>query len=140
MPYGMTLWRPSLVAFNNDRLTDHNRGEVAESVERIGDSTRTARGKMRRYHVADKHTFTMSWDMLPGPSNKTVDGYWGADDIINFYNNTVDPFTLHMTTDQVSGKQYVERTYTVFFDDFNYSIEKRWSRYFYNVSLSLEEV
>lgn len=140
MPYGMTLWRPAFVAFNGNQITDHNRGSVSESVERIGGSVRTARGSMRRYHVADKRSFDMSWDMLPGPGLKTVDGFWGAEDIITFYDATTGPFTLTLATDNWNGTSYDLRTYTVLFDDFDYSVEKRWSRYFYSVSLSLEEV
>jgi hypothetical protein len=140
MPYGMTLWRTALVTFNGSAVTDHNRGEVGESVERIGGSTRTARGTLRRYHVADKHSFNISWDMLPGPDNKTVDGFWGADSIISFYNTTTGSFTLGMTTDVWDETEYTVRTYTVVFSDFDYSIEKRWSRYFYSISLALEEV
>lgn len=140
MPYGMTLWRPAFVAFNGTKLTDHNRGSVSESVERIGGSVRTARGNLRKYHVADKRSFDMSWDMLPGPANKTVDGFWGADAIINFYNTTTGPFTLSLATNELVGQAYVLRDYTVLFDDFDYSVEKRWDRYFYSLSLSLEEV
>lgn len=140
MPYNMTLWRPALMAFNGNKLTDHNRGEVSESIERIGGSVRTAKGSLRRYHVADKYSFSVSWEMLPGPSAKTVDGFWGADDIIAFYQSTVDPFTLSLATDEVVNDEYVLRDYTVLFEDFSYSIEKRWSRYFYSIDLSVEEV
>lgn len=146
MGYGMTLRRPALVAFDGNKLTDHNRSPVSESVERIGGQTRTAKGALRRYHVADKKTFSVSWEFLPGPSNKTADGFWGADAIIAFFNATPGEFTLTMVTDvwvpedgQTPG-YYEEDSYTVLFDDFDYSVEKRWSRYFYDLSLSLEEV
>lgn len=141
MGYGMTLRRPAFVEFNSNKLTDHNRSPVSQTVERIGGQTRTARGKLRRYHIADKQSFNISWDFLPGPAAKTVDGFWGADDIINFFNTTTGTFTLSLISNrETTPGVYEADTYTVLFDDFDYSVEKRWSRYFYDLSLTLEEV
>lgn len=141
MPYGMTLWRPAYVSFNGNKLTDHNRSEVSQSVERIGGNTRTARGSLRQYYVADKHSFSMSWDMIPGSSTKTADGFWAADDIIAFYFATTGTFTLGLVTEELDAfDEYIVDDYTVLFNDFEYNVEKRWDRYFYNVSLDLEEV
>lgn len=46
-------------------LSDHNRSEIAFEPERIEKRQRTINGRMRSYHVADKMTFSTSWENLP---------------------------------------------------------------------------
>jgi hypothetical protein len=51
-------------------LSDHNRGELGFNIERIEQKRRMVNGTMRSYHVADKISISVSWDMLPSRSFK----------------------------------------------------------------------
>jgi hypothetical protein len=115
-------------------LSDHNRKDLQISTDRIEKSQRMANGRLRKYYVADKRTFSTSWDMLPGPTVNTVDGQWGADAIEEFYMNTPGAFTLELTfSDRVE-------TYNVMFSDFSKTLQKRGVYDFYNVSIEMEQV
>ena len=46
-------------------LSDHNRGEMQFNNQRIEQRQRTINGRMRSYHIADKLTISLSWNMLP---------------------------------------------------------------------------
>ena len=53
--------------------SDHNRGEISISKQRIENRQRMVNGTMRSYHVADKVTISTSWQMLPSRSyNRNV--------------------------------------------------------------------
>lgn len=51
-------------------LSDHNRGDLAVDIERIEQRRRMVNGTMRSYHVADKLSISVDWDMLPSRSFK----------------------------------------------------------------------
>jgi hypothetical protein len=61
-------------------LSDNNRGPIAITSERIEQRKRTINGRMRSYHVADKISISVNWDMLPSraflnaPNFNTFDG------------------------------------------------------------------
>jgi len=42
-------------------LSDHNRGEMSFTPERIEQRERTINGRMRSYHIADKLKMSVSW-------------------------------------------------------------------------------
>ena len=131
----MPLIRPQLITFGGNPVTDHNRSALDIGIEAIEESNRMADGTLRRYFVARKRTFNMSWDMLPTADADTADGYWGAASIENFYNATTGSFTLGVTN--------VDETvtnYTVMFNDFSKDIVKRWDIHFWDIDISLEEV
>ena len=46
-------------------LTDDSRSPLQVGLERIEYKKRMINGRMRSYHVADKRTFSVSWDNLP---------------------------------------------------------------------------
>lgn len=71
----MTFARPRLLRFNTNAVTDHNRSELGIDPERIESRKRMANGTMRKYFVADKHTFTVSWNDIPHLASQTVDGF-----------------------------------------------------------------
>lgn len=48
--------------------SDHNRGEINLSQQRIENRIRTINGTMRSYHTADKTNLSVSWNMLPSRS------------------------------------------------------------------------
>lgn len=127
--------RPRLMRWNLNSISDHNRSELGISVERIENKQRMANGTSRKYVIADKRTFSVSWDMLPSSTTKTVDGFWAGSNILNFYNGTPGSFNLEITTG--AG---VATTYVVMFTDFSYDIVKRGAVDFWNLSVSMEEV
>lgn len=132
----MTFVRPRLLRFNGKAITDHNRSELGVSVERIETRNRMANGTLRKYFVADKHTFTVSWTDIPNLASQTVDGFWSGREMNNFYLTNVGPFTLGVT-----GRDGVERNYTVVFTDFSYSIKKRFAQWeIWDVQATMEEV
>ena len=49
-------------------LSDHNRGPIDVSYERIEFRDRMVNGRMRSYHVADKRKVNVSWEALPSRS------------------------------------------------------------------------
>lgn len=131
----MTFTRPRLMRWNGNAVTDHNRQAMSIDVERIEKKQRMANGTLRKYIVADKRTFSTSWNMLPKLTAKTVDGYWGADAIETFYNTVPGAFSLEISDGD--GETY---TYSVMFSDFSKSITKRGSVDFWEISVTMEEV
>lgn len=130
----VTMPRNAGVKFGGNFLTDHNRAAIDTSVERIEKSSRMANGTLRKYVVADKRTWSVSWTDIPGPTAKTVDGNYGADAIENFYNTNKGAFTMIITA--VTGTN----TYTVMFTDFSKTLTKRGIYDLYDVSLTVTEV
>lgn len=126
------------------KLSEHNRSELAISIQRIEQTQRMANGSLRKFFVADKKEFSVSWTMLPGTRGYTVDGQWGALDLIEFYNSTEGQGTFNIrlnfaksgTNQESSG--YEE--YTVSCTSFNATLLKRGEVPFYNVSMSMEQV
>jgi len=121
--------------WNGNLITEHNRSALDVDVERIESSNRMSNGTLRKWVVADKRTFSCSWDLLPAISTKTVDGKWGGVDIETFYNSNPGSFTLTIVNTHATD------TYTVVFTDFSKSVEKRLGTSdWWNVSITLEEV
>jgi hypothetical protein len=56
-------------------LSDHNRSDLDMSIERIEQKRRMVNGTMRSYHVADKTSLSVSWDMLPSRSFKNYPSF-----------------------------------------------------------------
>lgn len=122
--------------FNNNRISDHNRSPLDISPSKIEYKKRMANGTLRRFVVAEKRKFKVSWEDLPKNDNQTADGYWGALSICNFYEVTSGDFTLTITYGDNSTENVL-----VMFDDFSYTINKR-STYtdLYDIDLSLDEI
>ena len=136
-------------------LSDHNRSEMAFEPERIEKRQRTINGRMRSYHVADKMTFSTSWENLPSRaySSKanfeanglsdyknttnefTSDGGAGGVEVLNWYENHKGSFWMFLAYDKYSNFASDELPYNhlgqynevieVFFSNFNYSVVKR---------------
>jgi hypothetical protein len=129
------LAKPRLMRWSGNSISDHNRSELQISPERIEKKQRMADGTMRKYVVADKMTFSVSWRELPHSASFTVDGFWGANEMTQFYLLNMGAFELELT--------YGDGTvvdYTVMFSDFNSSISKRGVYDFWEVSATMEEV
>jgi len=136
MPAPLILPIGAGLQINGNKLTDHNRESIVTSPSRIENRKRMANGTMRTFVVAQKRKIKTSWDNLPGPSNKTVDGFWGFDAMLNFYNATYGEFTLTITYGDNSTEDVL-----VMFDDFSPALIGRGSYYdMYTLDITFEEV
>ena len=102
-------------------LSDHNRGEISFSNNRIESRERMVNGRMRSYYVADKLSVSTSWDMLPSRAyhlypefnsngisdyNRinneefTVDGGAGGADMLEWYERYTGSFWLFLSYDK----------------------------------------
>jgi ATP adenylyltransferase/5',5'''-P-1,P-4-tetraphosphate phosphorylase II len=131
----LTFAKPRLMRWNGNAVTDHNRQPLGIDVERIEKKQRMANGTLRKYIVADKRTFTTSWNMLPKLTAQTVDGFWGADAIESFYNSTTGAFSL-----ELSDADTETYTYNVMFSDFSKSVVKRGGVDYWEISVTMEQV
>lgn len=116
-------------------ISDHNRAELTIATERIETAQRMANGTMRKYYIADKRSFSTSWDMLPNRAAYTVDGLWGADDMEEFYRAQPGAFHLELTYSNATTEDVL-----VMFDEFSMTLQKRGRYDFYSVSVSMVEV
>ena len=133
------------------KFTDHNRSTINFGYEQIEKSIRTADGTMRKFIIAQKRSFQVSWNMLPTSNIYTVDGEKGAGDIKDFYTSNVNKkLTLEVvhhgsSTAQLSSSSVpsaptgTKETIYVFISSFSYEIVKRLPTYDY-VNLSIEFV
>jgi hypothetical protein len=149
-------------------LSDHNRAAIEIGVQRIEKRERTVNGRMRSYHVADKATFSTSWEMLPSraydknpafvqttgladPSaySYTADGGAGGVELLDWYENNTGSFWVYLAYDRYDnfGNDYnnllkYNEIVEVFFNKFSHSVQKRGNTThdFWSVSIELEEV
>lgn len=105
-------------------LSDHNRGEIGFKQERIEQRQRTINGRMRSYHIADKLSISMSWNMLPSrqyfqnpafdvdnggsayenqTQEFTADGGAGGVELLDWYENHKGPFWMYLAYDKYSN-------------------------------------
>lgn len=145
-------YRPSLIKWNNGTdliLSDHGRSPLEIGTDRIENRERMANGRMRSKWIADKETFSLSWELLPSRSvvnsvNVVADGYSSATDLYNFYKSTPGEFQMTVYSDDGTAgplaSDEVFGIYQVFFSDFSMTIGRRGKEFdFMNVSLSLEQ-
>lgn len=104
-------------------LSDNNRGEISFNQQRIEKRQRTINGRMRSYHIADKLSITMSWNMLPSRAyfevadfdstgispykntlgEFTTDGGAGGVAILDWYQSHPGPFFMYLAYDKYSN-------------------------------------
>lgn len=130
-----TFLKNCIMEWNSHKISDHNRRALAVDTERIGDDKRMANGMLRKYVIADKRTFSTSWEDVPHKNTYTVDGFWGGSEMENFYYDNAGAFTLKIT----NGDGTIN-TYTVVFSDFSKEISKRGKFDFWNVTVEMKEV
>jgi len=158
----MQYYRPSIIKVNSPdflsgadlRFSDQGRAPLEVDYERIENRERMANGRMRSKYIADKRTFSLSWEMLPSKtlvngSNVIMDGGASAADLKAFHESVYNEFTISVYADDrselLSGAQVLDPeevfgTYTVFFDSFSMTINKRGRDFdFYDVEMTLEE-
>jgi hypothetical protein len=124
------------IAINGNKVSDHNRAPITITPERIENRKRMANGTMRNFVVATKRKIKTSWENLPFDDARTVDGFWGAESLTNFFNTNFGEFTVRITYGDNSFEDIL-----VMFADFNSVLRKR-SKYtdLYSVDVSFEEV
>jgi len=135
------------IAMDIERIEQSQRmanGSLAMDIERIEQSQRMANGSLRKFFVTDKKRFSVSWTMLPGTRGYTVDGEWGALDLIEFYNSSEGQSTfdirLNFAKSGTSQESSGYEPYTVSCTSFSATLVKRGQVPFYNISMSMEQV
>jgi hypothetical protein len=112
-------------------LSDHNRSAIGVNMQRIEQKTRMVNGTMRSYHIADKLSLSVSWNMLPSRSfagrpdfdqsngasdfsrsarttsqaenQFTVDGGAGGAELLKWYENHTGPFWVFLSYDKYTN-------------------------------------
>ena len=126
---------PGLI-FNGNKVTDHNRQPLQISSTRIETRKRMANGTIRTFVVALKAQYKVSWKNIPRQDNRTVDGFWGAESLENFYNSTTNEFTLVLTNGDHTTESHI-----VLFNNFTSTISTRGSfTDLYDIDLTLDEI
>lgn len=117
-------------------LSDHNRSPLSEDFEIIEQSRRTAKGTRRKYNIAQKRTYMLSWDKLPQADANTVDGFAGADTLLTMTQTQKDTVTLRIKLRNGTNRDVLvhivafDRTYR----------ERGIDDHYYDVSITFEEV
>lgn len=141
-------------------LSDHGRGDIDISPDRIENRKRMINGTMRSYHIADKNTYKTSWDMLPsrafdqapafdvnglstvpGLVSYTTDSGAGGQDMLSWYQSHIGSFWLLLSYDTAvygSPAKYTKAV-KVFFADFSHAVVKRGETDLWDISVALEE-
>lgn len=142
MPRGSILWIKSGGVYY--KVSEHNRSEFTINPQRIEKTQRMSNGTLRKFFIADKRTFNLSWDMLPHSSSLTVDGGWGAGDLRSFYYGSGGQGTfdikVNLATDGTNQSSSGYEEYTVSITSANFIVVKRGIEPHWNVSLSMEQV
>lgn len=136
----LTTW-DEIVNTDTTIPSEHSRAPIAVANTRIENAKRMANGRMRKYIVAIKQTWSTSWALLPTESARTVDGKAGAKAIEDFYYKTQNSFILTIVSGDAGQSKDVSKLqhYEVMFSDFSKSIEKRGITDLWNVDLTMEE-
>lgn len=138
------LATPAGTTLKWNKVTEHNRSEFNISPERIETQKRMSNGTLRKFFIADKKSFTVSWDMLPSYRTLTVDGGWGAEDLRQFYlsDDGKKTFNIRINLAKAGVDQSSSgyEPYTVSISSCNFSVVKRGLQPHWNVSLTMDEV
>lgn len=128
--------KPAAIEIDSEFITDHNRSDIVVGNSRLVSDVRTQFGDLRRYYKADKKIFEVSWTMIPQNFEHTVDGNFGAEDMIDFFERKTGVCTL-----KIYYEFGEELEYNVVITEFSSTLRKRWDSYrFYDCSLTMEEV
>jgi hypothetical protein len=152
LPRGSVLWieakdllaTPAGTTKTWNKVSEHNRSPLEINVERIEAITRTSNGTLRKNHIADKRSFSVSWEMLPSYRDLTVDGGWGAEDLRQFYlsDDGKKTFNIRINLAKTGSDQSSSgyESYTVSFSSCSFSVLKRGLQPHWSVSLTMDEV
>jgi hypothetical protein len=150
-------------------LSDHNRGDISISANRLENKKRMINGHMRSYHIADKVNISFSYNLLPsrsydgdpefdtsgiatvpGLSEYTADGGAGGAELLDWYNSNPGSFYIFLSYDKpqnftvgiYNSLDKYSDVLEVFVSDFSHNIVKRGgtNHDLWDISISLEEV
>lgn len=135
-------------------LSDHNRSDMNFSKQRIEQRQRTINGRMRSFHIADKTTFSFSWNLLPSRayhlpadfdtttgqspykniSNQefTADGGAGGVEILDWYETHPGPFWMFLAYDKYKNFGSNAAAFD-HLDQYNQIVQVYFSDFSYNV-------
>jgi hypothetical protein len=121
-------------------VTEHNRQPIEVSTNRFEQATRMSNGTLRKFFITDKKQFSISWTMLPATTAYTTDGYWGAKNLIDFYESSAGQGTFRIKLNYAQQGTESFTTYTVNCTSFNSTLRKRGAVAHWDISMTLEEV
>ncbi|NDB83151.1 MAG: hypothetical protein EB127_10550 [Alphaproteobacteria bacterium] len=136
-------------------LTDDNRSDMQVSLDRLENKKRMINGTMRSYFIADKRSYSISWQDLPSSASfvsenrRTFSAAWAAgQEMLNWYNTHPDSFWMLLVYDtpnrQGSGNipvRFEIEKRNVFFESFSYNVKNRGILFdHWDISMSLVEV
>jgi hypothetical protein len=144
--YPITLPVGALITIGGNSLSEHNRQPVQISINRIEKTQRMSNGTMRKFFIADKKNITVSWNMLPSRTTYTVDGFYGARDIKDFYEGANGKGSFAVTVKY--GNTANAENLTMIFTSCSFEIVRRNAKMspgdtpqeLWNVSITMEEV
>lgn len=127
-----------------NKISDHGRDALQISVNRIENSQRMANGTMRRYTVAKKHSFQVSWSNIPSAAVELLangeSGTWMED----FHDSHNGSFKMRLRagSDQDLTLTGLNGTVLdVMITEFSKEVVKRTPTFdLWNLSMTLEEV
>ena len=129
---------------NWNLISDHSRSPLSVSVDRIENKQRMANGTMRRYVVAKKRSWNVSWDSIPNNQVSLLangkPGKWMED-----WHNTHDGAFLMRLRDGSAKDAALtssnSEVVTVMVSDFSKEVVKRTPKFdLWNMDITLEEV
>jgi hypothetical protein len=134
-------------------LSDHNRGDISFSANRLENRKRMVNGHMRSYHIADKMNISFSYNLLPSRSfdgnpqfnssgiavnaglfEHTVDGGAGGAELLEWYTSNPGSFYMFLSYDKpqefspenrYQNLDKYSEVLEVFISDFSYNVIKR---------------
>lgn len=138
--------RPGSATYNQwVKISDHGRSPLSISVERIENSQRMANGSLRRFVVAKKRIFSISWQNIPDGQTSMLAGGKPGRWMEEFHNQVNGDFRMRLR----AGKDISTATvnledsseYRVMITDFSRDVVKRGPVFdLWDLDMSLEEV
>lgn len=153
-------WKDNpIMTWNGNKITDHGREPLSVSSERFGTDQRMHNGSLRRFNVAKKRTWTITWNMIPSVNGvtdgiSTADGGYSGSQIEAFYEANDSSFRMVLRNgsaiDQATpigastaGTPYEDADFEgvdVMITAFSKEVVKRGIVDLWNMSVTLEEV
>jgi hypothetical protein len=148
----------TIMTWNGTKVTDHGRGPLGVSVERLGIDKRMADGTLRRQFIKNKRAWSMGWENIPSRNNvsggiSTADGGMSGTEIEEFFNATPGKFRLVLKRGSAIGKTVPNPAETalpyedsdfyicnVMFTEFSKEVRKRGIVDLWGINVTLEEV
>lgn len=110
-------------------FTEHSRSSIPLEYEHIETAERMANGTLRKFIVAKKMNFNISWKDLPSLDAMTIDAKPGASAIKTFYDTYYGKrLTASITHfDTATTGAMTSQTVDLFINSFSYEITKRYA-------------